>query len=219
MHFTIENLVKIKDQINKCLIEFKKNNIPKIIAVSKTFPIEKILPLIEYGHKDFGENKVQESLNKWRDIKHKNTDIRLHLLGRLQSNKVKSAVDIFDYIHSVDNEKLAKKISEESMKIKKDIKIFIQVNIGNEEQKSGIKVENLFEFYEYCKDLKLNVIGLMCIPPYNQNPQKFFVEMQTLNKKLKLNELSMGMSADYLEAAQYSSTFVRIGSSIFGERN
>ena len=219
MHFTIENLVKIKDQINKCLTEFKKNNIPKIIAVSKTFPIEKILPLIEYGHKDFGENKVQESLNKWRDIKHKNTDIRLHLLGRLQSNKVKSAVDIFDYIHSVDNEKLAKKISEESMKIKKDIKIFIQVNIGNEEQKSGIKVENLFEFYEYCKDLKLNVIGLMCIPPYTQNPQKFFVEMQTLNKKLKLNELSMGMSADYLEAVQYSSTFVRIGSSIFGERN
>ncbi len=219
MHFTIENLVKIKDQINKCLIEFKKNNIPKIIAVSKTFPIEKILPLIEYGHKDFGENKVQESLNKWRDIKHKNTDIRLHLLGRLQSNKVKSAVDIFDYIHSVDNEKLAKKISEESMKIKKDIKIFIQVNIGNEEQKSGIKVENLFEFYEYCKDLKLNVIGLMCIPPYNQNPQEFFVEMQSLNKKLKLNELSMGMSADYLEAVQYSSTFVRIGSSIFGERN
>ena len=219
MHFTIENLVKIKDQINKCLIEFKKNNIPKIIAVSKTFPIEKILPLIEYGHKDFGENKVQESLNKWRDIKHKNTDIRLHLLGRLQSNKVKSAVDIFDYIHSVDNEKLAKKISEESMKIKKDIKIFIQVNIGNEEQKSGIKVENLFEFYEYCKDLKLNVIGLMCIPPYNQNPQKFFVEMQSLNEKLKLNELSMGMSADYLEAVQYSSTFVRIGSSIFGERN
>ncbi len=219
MHFTIENLVKIKDQINKCLIEFKKNNIPKIIAVSKTFPTEKILPLIEYGHKDFGENKVQESLNKWRDIKHKNTDLRLHLLGRLQSNKVKSAVDIFDYIHSVDNEKLAKKISEESMKIKKDIKIFIQVNIGNEEQKSGIKVENLFEFYEYCKDLKLNVIGLMCIPPYNQNPQKFFVEMQSLNKKLKLNELSMGMSADYLEAVQYSSTFVRIGSSIFGERN
>ena len=196
-----------------------KKTIPKIIAVSKTFPIEKILPLIEYGHKDFGENKVQESLNKWRDIKHKNTDLRLHLLGRLQSNKVKSAVDIFDYIHSVDNEKLAKKISEESMKIKKDIKIFIQVNIGNEEQKSGIKVENLFEFYEYCKDLKLNVIGLMCIPPYNQNPQKFFVEMQSLNKKLKLNELSMGMSADYLEAVQYSSTFVRIGSSIFGERN
>ena len=219
MHFTIENLVKIKDQINKCLIEFKKNNIPKIIAVSKTFPIEKILPLIEYGHKDFGENKVQESLNKWRDIKHKNNDIRLHLLGKLQRNKVKSAVDIFDYIHSVDNEKLAKKISEESIKIKKDIKIFIQINIGNEDQKSGIKVENLFKFYEYCKDLKLNVIGLMCIPPYNQNPQKFFVEMQSLNEKLKLNELSMGMSADYLEAVQYSSTFVRIESSIFGERN
>ena len=219
MHFTIENLVKIKDQINKCLTEFKKNNIPKIIAVSKTFPIEKILPLIEYGHKDFGENKVQESLDKWRDIKLKNTDIRLHLLGKLQTNKVKSAVEIFDYIHSVDNEKLAKKVSEESLKIKKNIKIFIQINIGNEDQKSGIKVENLFEFYEYCKELKLNVIGLMCIPPYNQNPQKFFVEMQSLNEKLKLNELSMGMSADYLEAVQYSSTFVRIGSSIFGERN
>ena len=219
MHFTIENLVKIKDQINKCLTEFKKNNIPKIIAVSKTFPIEKILPLIEYGHKDFGENKVQESLDKWRDIKLKNTDIRLHLLGKLQRNKVKSAVEIFDYIHSVDNEKLAKKVSEESLKIKKNIKIFIQINIGNEDQKSGIKVENLFEFYEYCKELKLNVIGLMCIPPYNQNPQKFFVEMQSLNEKLKLNELSMGMSADYLEAVQYSSTFVRIGSSIFGERN
>ena len=219
MHFTIENLVKIKDQINNCLTEFKKNNIPKIIAVSKTFPIEKILPLIEYGHKDFGENKVQESLDKWRDIKLKNTDIRLHLLGKLQRNKVKSAVEIFDYIHSVDNEKLAKKVSEESLKIKKNIKIFIQINIGNEDQKSGIKVENLFEFYEYCKELKLNVIGLMCIPPYNQNPQKFFVEMQSLNEKLKLNELSMGMSADYLEAVQYSSTFVRIGSSIFGERN
>ena len=218
MHFTIENLVKIKDQINKCLTEFKKNNIPKIIAVSKTFPIEKILPLIEYGHKDFGENKVQESLDKWRDIKLKNTDIRLHLLGKLQRNKVKSAVEIFDYIHSVDNEKLAKKVSEESLKLK-NIKIFIQINIGNEDQKSGIKVENLFEFYEYCKELKLIVIGLMCIPPYNQNPQKFFVEMQSLNKKLKLNELSMGMSADYLEAVQYSSTFVRIGSSIFGERN
>ena len=132
---------------------------------------------------------------------------------------MKSAVEIFDYIHSVDNEKLAKKISEESLKIKKNIKIFIQINIGNEDQKSGIKVENLFEFYEYCKELKLNVIGLMCIPPYNQNPQKFFVEMQSLNEKLKLNELSMGMSADYLEAVQYSSTFVRIGSSIFGERN
>ena len=132
---------------------------------------------------------------------------------------MKSAVEIFDYIHSVDNEKLAKKVSEESLKIKKNIKIFIQINIGNEDQKSGIKVENLFEFYEYCKELKLNVIGLMCIPPYNQNPQKFFVEMQSLNEKLKLNELSMGMSADYLEAVQYSSTFVRIGSSIFGERN
>ena len=155
MHFTIENLVKIKDQINKCLTEFKKNNIPKIIAVSKTFPIEKILPLIEYGHKDFGENKVQESLDKWRDIKLKNTDIRLHLLGKLQRNKVKSAVEIFDYIHSVDNEKLAKKVSEESLKIKKNIKIFIQINMETKIKNQVLKLKTFLNFMNTVKNLSL----------------------------------------------------------------
>tara|TARA_B100000674_G_C37818638_1_gene904713 strand:- start:349 stop:1008 length:660 start_codon:yes stop_codon:yes gene_type:complete len=219
MHSTIENLIKIKDQINKTLLELNKNKIPKIIAVSKTFPIEKILPLIEYGHKDFGENKVQECADKWRDVKLENKEIDLHLIGKLQRNKVKLAVEMFDYIHSVDNEKLAKKISEEAVKIKKIMKIFIQVNIGNENQKSGIDVEDLFKFYEYCKKLNLNVVGLMCIPPLNQDPQKFFIKMESLKQELNLEGLSMGMSADYLEAVKYSSSYVRIGSNIFGNRN
>ena len=201
------------------MLELNKNKIPKIIAVSKTFPIEKILPLIEYGHKDFGENKVQECADKWRDVKLENKEIDLHLIGKLQRNKVKLAVEMFDYIHSVDNEKLAKKISEEAVKIKKIMKIFIQVNIGNENQKSGIDVEDLFKFYEYCKKLNLNVVGLMCIPPLNQDPQKFFIKMESLKQELNLEGLSMGMSADYLEAVKYSSSYVRIGSNIFGNRN
>ena len=215
MHFTIENLIKI----NTSLLELKKNNTPKIIAVSKTFPLENIMPLIEYGHKDFGENKVQECIDKWKDFKQVKKDIKLHLIGKLQRNKVKFAVDIFDYIHSVDNERLAKKISEEIIKNKKDIKIFIQVNIGNENQKSGIAVKNLDNFYQYCKHLNLNVVGLMCIPPLEQNPEKYFHQMKSLNEKLNLNELSMGMSADYLLAAKYSSSFLRIGSNIFGKRS
>jgi len=215
MHFTIENLIKI----NTSLLELKKNNTPKIIAVSKTFPLENIMPLIEYGHKDFGENKVQECIDKWKDLKQVKKDIKLHLIGKLQRNKVKFAVDIFDYIHSVDNERLAKKISEEIIKNKKDIKIFIQVNIGNENQKSGIAVKNLDNFYQYCKHLNLNVVGLMCIPPLEQNPEKYFHQMKSLNEKLNLNELSMGMSADYLLAAKYSSSFLRIGSNIFGKRS
>ncbi len=215
MHFTIENLIKI----NTSLLELKKNNTPKIIAVSKTFPLENIMPLIEYGHKDFGENKVQECIDKWKDLKQVKKDIKLHLIGKLQRNKVKFAVDIFDYIHSVDNERLAKKISEEIIKNKKNIKIFIQVNIGNENQKSGIEVKNLDNFYQYCKHLNLNVVGLMCIPPLEQNPEKYFHQMKSLNEKLNLNELSMGMSADYLLAAKYSSSFLRIGSNIFGKRS
>jgi len=177
------------------------------------------MPLIEYGHKDFGENKVQECIDKWKDFKQVKKDIKLHLIGKLQRNKVKFAVDIFDYIHSVDNERLAKKISEEIIKNKKDIKIFIQVNIGNENQKSGIAVKNLDNFYQYCKHLNLNVVGLMCIPPLEQNPEKYFHQMKSLNEKLNLNELSMGMSADYLLAAKYSSSFLRIGSNIFGKRS
>ena len=180
--------------------------------------MESILPLIDFGHRDFGENKVQECIDKWKDIKSKNSDIKLHLIGKLQSNKVKLAVDIFDYIHSVDNEKLAMKLSEEIIRTKKKIKVFIQVNIGKEDQKSGINEEHLEKFYKYCKDLNLDVAGLMCIPPFNENPEKYFIKMQSLNEKLNLNELSMGMSADYLKAVEFSSTFLRIGSNIFGPR-
>ena len=191
---------------------------PQIIAVSKTFKIDHILPLIEYGHLDYGENKVQEALEKWSKIKKQNNSIKLHMLGRLQTNKVKHAVKIFDFIHSVDSEKLAKKIADEQFKINKKIKIFIQVNIGNEDQKSGINKKNINELISYCKTINLNVVGLMCIPPVNSNIEKYFEEMQFLNKDFSLKELSMGMSSDYLKASENSATYLRIGSSIFGQR-
>ena len=215
----VENLNNIKNKIKLKLNNSKKNKIPKIIAVSKTFPMEKILPLINFGHNDFGENKVQETLDKWSEIKSKKDHIKLHLIGKLQSNKVKHAVKIFDYIHSVDNEKLARKIAEEIKKSQRKIKIFIQVNIGREDQKSGIDINYLDTFYNYCLDLNLDVIGLMCIPPIDHDPEEYFSEMKYLNEKLKLSELSMGMSADYLKAIEYSSTFLRIGSNIFGKRD
>ena len=215
----VENLNNIKNKIKLKLNNSKKNKIPKIIAVSKTFPMEKILPLINFGHNDFGENKVQETLDKWSEIKSKKDHIKLHLIGKLQSNKVKHAVKIFDYIHSVDNEKLARKIAEEIKKSQRKIKIFIQVNIGREDQKSGIDINYLETFYNYCLDLNLDVIGLMCIPPIDHDPEEYFSEMKYLNEKLKLPELSMGMSADYLKAIEYSSTFLRIGSNIFGKRD
>ncbi len=181
--------------------------------------MEKILPLIEYGHIDFGENKVQEAIEKWTEIKTNNNDIKLHLIGGLQTNKVKLAVKIFDYIHSVDNEKLAKKISDEQQKQSKKVKVFIQVNIGNEEQKSGVNKSSLLELYSYCKTINLEVIGLMCIPPLNEPSEIFFKEMSDLNKKLNFEELSMGMSSDYLDAIRNSATYLRIGSNIFGQRN
>ena len=218
MHFTIQNLNNIENQIKLKLNKINNGNFPKIIAVSKTFPLEKILPLIEYGHKDFGENKIQECIDKWTDLKLKNTSIKLHLIGKLQSNKVKYAVKIFDYIHSVDSEKLAKKLAVEMEKQKKQIKIFLQVNIGKEDQKSGVEVEKLDDLYNYCKMLKLNVVGLMCIPPFDVNPKNYFLEMKLLKKKYNLKELSMGMSLDYLIALKYKSTYLRIGSSIFGKR-
>ena len=218
MHNSLKNLEYIKKQININLNDNTQSESPKIIAVSKTFPIEKIFPLIKSGHVDFGENKVQETLDKWKDIKTKYNHIKLHLIGKLQTNKVKFAVNIFDYIHSVDNEKLANKISSEIKKSKKKIKIFIQVNIGREKQKSGINVENLENFYNHCKKVDLDVVGLMCIPPVDENSEKYFKEMETLNKELKLKELSMGMSDDYIKAINYSSTFLRIGTSIFGKR-
>jgi len=192
--------------------------LPKIIAVSKTFPIENILPLIDHGHLHYGENKVQEALDKWTHIKNQNKNIKLHLIGRLQTNKVKFALKIFDYIHSIDSEKLATKIADEQTKQGKKPKIFIQVNIGNEDQKSGIHKERLSDFYKFCKDLNLDVIGTMCIPPNDQNTKKYFFEMNKINQELNFKELSMGMSGDYLEAVKNSATYVRVGSKIFGNR-
>ena len=193
-------------------------NLPKIIAVSKTFKIDKILPLIDHGHTDFGENKIQEAVDKWTEIKSNNSNIKLHMIGKLQSNKVKLAVKLFDYIHSVDSQKLAKKIADEQKKINKRIKIFIQVNIGNEQQKSGINKTELRDLVLYCKKINLNVIGLMCIPPANEDSSTYFKEIKLLNDSFDFTELSMGMSSDFVEASKNSATYLRIGSSILGER-
>mgnify|MGYP001380561252 FL=1 len=219
MHNTVKNLLDIKNNIKIHLNKLNINNNPKIVAVSKTFKIDKILPLIEYGHSDYGENKVQEALEKWTEIKKINSKIRLHMVGKLQTNKVKFAVQIFDYIHSVDSEKLARKIADEQNKMNKKIKIFLQVNIGNESQKSGINKNEVRKLVSFSKEIDLNVIGLMCIPPVNHDPEGYFVEMNKLNKDLGLTELSMGMSSDYLIAAKNLSTYVRVGSSIFGQRS
>ena len=216
MHKTINNLISIQNELKSS----SENDVhSKIIAVSKTFPLENIKPLIDYGHCHFGENKVQEAVNKWAEIKAQNNDIKLHMIGKLQTNKVKYVVPLFDYVHSLDNIKLAEKISVEQKKVNKNLKIFIQVNIGNEIQKNGIEPDNLQVFYNKCvKELKLDIVGLMCIPPQN-NSETYFINMQKLNKTLNLNELSMGMSADYLTAVKYGSTFVRVGSKIFGDRD
>jgi len=218
MHPSVQNLINIQEKIKNRLINLKSKKQPKIIAVSKTFGMDKISPLIEHGHLDFGENKVQEAIEKWSNVKLANKDIRLHLIGGLQTNKVKLAVKLFDYIHSIDSEKLAKKISDEQQKQNKKVKIFIQVNIGNEEQKSGVNKASVNDLYSYCKTLNLNVIGLMCIPPLDKSPEIFFKEMNILNENLNLLDLSMGMSTDYLDAVKNSATYVRIGSSIFGKR-
>ena len=219
MHQIVQNLVNIQEEINSNLSNQKNHKIPKIIAVSKTFGMDKILPLIEYGHLDFGENKVQEAIEKWSKFKLSNNNIKLHLIGGLQTNKVKLAVKLFDYIHSVDSEKLAKKIADEQNKINKKIKIFLQVNIGNEDQKSGVNKIQTSQLASYCKEIGLDLIGLMCIPPINLNPESYFEEMNKLNKELGFKELSMGMSSDYLTAVKYLSTYVRVGSSIFGQRS
>ncbi|MBD1170484.1 YggS family pyridoxal phosphate-dependent enzyme [Pelagibacterales bacterium SAG-MED02] len=219
MHDVIKSYKEVISAIEHRLKDQNITTQPKVIAVSKTFSLDKILPLIDYGHLDYGENKVQEAIEKWTNIKLTKKDLKLHLIGKLQTNKVKQAIKIFDYIHSVDSEKLAKKIADEEDKQGKKIKIFIQVNIGDEDQKSGINKNQLSDFYQFCKTLKLNVVGLMCIPPFDQDSKKYFEEMSVLNKKLNLNDLSMGMSSDYLEAINYSATYLRIGSSIFGNRN
>ena len=191
---------------------------PKIIAVSKTFKIDHIKPLIEHGHLDFGENKVQEAIEKWSEIKKVKKDLKLHLIGRLQTNKVKTAIQIFDYIHSVDSKKLADRIFKYQNELNIKTKLFIQVNVGNEDQKSGISKSNVIELYNYCKKIELDVVGLMCIPPFGEDTEKYFKEMKNLNDEIGLSELSMGMSSDYINAAENGSTYLRIGSNIFGKR-
>ena len=219
MHNTVQNLINIKNEINSEIKNLNYTNYkPNIIAISKTFKISHIQPLIDYGHEDFGENKVQEAIQKWTDVKKKNPKINLHMVGKLQTNKVKYAIKLFDYIHSVDNDKLANKISEEQIKNNLRPKIFIQVNIGDEIQKGGINKNNTEEFYNYCKKLNLNIIGLMCIPPDDNNSDRYFSEIQYLNEKINSNKLSMGMSNDYIIAVKNKSSFLRIGSKIFGKR-
>ena len=216
MNTIIERFDKIKLNIAK--IEPAQN--VNIIAVSKTFTIEQIKPLIDYGHLHFGENKVQEASSKWSNIKKENENLKLHMVGKLQTNKAKDAVKLFDYVHSLDSQKLADALAKHQMSLKKNLKYFIQVNIGNEIQKSGIPVDELDPFYNYCKnEINLNIQGLMVIPPNDNNPEKYFKSLNELNKSLVLQDLSMGMSADYIEAIKHGATFIRVGSSIFGERS
>ncbi len=216
MSIIIERFNKIKSNIDK--INLKKQI--KIIAISKTFALDHIKPLIDHGHDHFGENKVQEAIAKWTEVKKLNQKLKIHMVGKLQSNKAKNAVEIFDYIHSLDNQKLADILSKSEKNINKSLKYFIQVNIGNELQKSGVAVNELDSFYNYCtKEIKLNVIGLMVIPPNDGQTSKYFSLMEQINKSFALDDLSMGMSADYIEAVKFGATFVRIGSSIFGSRS
>ena len=219
MHSSIKNYEDIIRLIKSKIEDQNTSKLPKIIAVSKTFALDNILPLVEYGHLDYGENKVQEAIEKWSDIKIKKPQIKLHLIGKLQTNKVKFAIRIFDYIHSVDSIKLAKKISDEQKKQNKKVKIFIQVNIGSEEQKSGADINKIEELLNFCKELELDVIGLMCIPPINKGSSKYFKKMSLLKNDFNLQQLSMGMSSDYLDAIKNNATYLRIGSSIFGKRS
>ena len=219
MHKTIKNIIDLHENVNKKIKDLNYNNYnPQIIAVSKTFSMDNILPLIDYGHEHFGENKVQEALNKWSNIKKQKPHLKLHMIGRLQSNKVKQAVSIFDYIHSVDSIKLANKISEEQKKQNKNIKIFLQVNIGDEIQKSGSSLNDIEKLALECKNMNLNVLGLMCLPPINEPVDKYFSLIKRQNDELNYKELSLGMSNDYIEALNYRTSFIRIGTKIFGER-
>ena len=220
MHNNVNHLISIEKEIQTKIIKLNYQNYkPKIIAVSKTFNMKEILPLIDYGQKDFGENKVQEAVAKWTDIKNDFPHIKLHMIGKLQTNKVKYVIPLFDYIHSLDNLKLAEKIADQQLKLKKEVKIFIQVNVDGESQKNGIETQNLESFYKKCiDDFNLKIIGIMCIPP-NNNLSVYFSKMRELSDNFKFPELSMGMSNDYLRACRYKATFLRIGSKIFGSRN
>ena len=221
MHNVVERLLAIRSKIKELLIKNNsKNKDLNIIIVCKTFSMDKILPLIETGHVHFGENKVQEAELKWKEIKKKHLNVKLHMVGKLQTNKVKTALKIFDYIHSVDNYKLAEKIVKYEKELNKKIKTFVQVNIGEESQKNGINPKNINQFVNYCRNnLSLNIIGLMCLPPINENPEKYFLYLNQLRNQADLCHLSMGMSNDYQIATQCGSTFLRIGSKILGERN
>ena len=219
MHQSVKNIIDLNDNVKQNIKELKYEDYnPKIIAVSKTFKMEDIMPLIDYGHQDFGENKVQEAFSKWKEVKENKNHVKLHMIGKLQTNKVKQAVSIFDYIHSVDSIKLAKKISEEQIKQNKNLKLFLQVNIGEENQKSGIKIEDLNELAFECKKINLDIIGLMCLPPVDENVNKYFSLIKKKNDEFNFKELSLGMSNDYIDALNYRTSFLRIGTKIFGER-
>lgn len=220
MHQSVKNIIDLNNKVKQKIKELNYHDYnPQIIAVSKTFSIENILPLIEYGHEHFGENKVQEAINKWQKIKINKQNLKLHMIGRLQSNKVKQAVSIFDYIHSVDSLKLIKKISEEQKKQNKKLKIFLQVNVGNEAQKSGSNLSDINELASECRKNNLDVLGLMCLPPINESASKYFSLIKNKNDELNFDDLSLGMSNDYIEALNYKTTYIRIGTKIFGERS
>ena len=220
MHKNVKNLIEIVNKVKLKVKKTEKTNHPTIIAVSKTFELENIVPLIEHGHDHFGENKVQEAIDKWSNIKNLNKNLKLHMIGKLQTNKVKYVIPLFDYIHSLDNLKLANLLSKYETLFNKKRKYFIQVNVANEKQKSGIDKNKLALFYKYCtEELNLKIIGLMCIPPNDGSANVYFKSTMELNESLGLKELSIGMSADFLTAIKYNSTFIRIGSAIFGERS
>ena len=214
------NIITSFEKIKQEIKNNSENNIAQIIAVSKTFPIEHIMPLIKYGHRHFGENKVQEAEKKWQGLKNSISDLKLHMIGRLQSNKAKKAVEIFDYIHSLDSEKLAKELSKRQKEKGKNLNYFIQINLGSEEQKGGVELNDLKLFTEYCiKELNLSILGLMAIPPNDNNPEKYFKKISELNKQFSFKQLSIGMSNDYMHAIKYGASHVRVGSAIFGSRS
>ena len=220
MHATLEKLSRVKNKVNEIISKKQLKTKPKIVVVTKTFPLNKILPLLESGHIHYGENKIQEAENKWIDTKNRYKDLQLHMVGKLQTNKAKKAVKLFDYIHSLDDDRLALKLSHHEKELNKKVKLFIQVNLAEEPQKSGIMFNDLNNFYNYCtKDLSLNVIGLMCMPPVDSNSQEYFKKLKKAAQQLNLEDLSMGMSSDYEQAILSGSTYLRLGTTILGERN
>jgi len=220
MHSSVQKLTLVKSKVNEIIKQKQLKTDPTIIVVSKTFSLEKIKPLLDNGHIHFGENKIQEAESKWSEIINTNKNLQLHMVGRLQSNKAKKAVKLFNFIHSLDTEKLALKLSQSEKELNKKIKLFVQVNLGEEEQKTGIDLKDLHNFYNYCiNDLQLNIIGLMCLPPINLNSDNFFKILKSSADKLNLKELSMGMSSDFEKAIIYGSTYLRLGTAILGQRN